>query len=322
MLLRVGTRGSKLSLVQTDIVLDQLKRKDPKLVVERKIIKTRGDEDQRTPIFSINQKGIFEKEIDQAILERKIDVAVHSLKDVPVFEVDTKLVIASVPQRGSPSNVLVSKNSERLEELKSGSRVGTSSLLRVAQLKRVRPDLQPVPIRGNVDTRVQKVEDGEFDAVILAEAGLLRLGLTGRIAGRLSLDDFMPAPGQGILALIARQDNKKVIVVARQDNGKVLEFLQSIEDPPTRAQADAERELVNVLEGGCKVPIGALASSNRDSLYVTGCILSNDGKTRLESKKSGNIKEAAGLGREVAEELISKGAKKIEETWRGSYYRD
>src|SRR5207302_379016 len=153
MLLRVGTRGSKLSLVQTDIVLDQLKRKDPSLVVERKIIKTKGDADQRTPIFSINQKGIFEKEIDQAILERKID-------------------------------------------------------------------------------------DGEFDAVILAEAGLLRLGLTGRIAERLSLDDFMPAPGQGILALIARQDNRKV-----------LELLRSIEDPPTRGQADAERELVNVLEG-------------------------------------------------------------------------
>ncbi len=297
MLLRVGTRGSKLSLVQTDIVLDQLKRKDPKLVVERKIIKTRGDEDPRTPIFSIDQKGIFEKEIDQAILERKIDVAVHSLKDVPVFEVDMKLVIASVPQRGSPSNALVSKNGERLRDLKSGSRVGTSSLLRVAQLKRVRPDLRAVPIRGNVDTRVQKVEEGEFDAVILAEAGLLRLGLTGRIAERLSLDDFMPAPGQGILALIARQDNRKV-----------LELLRSIEDSPTRAQADAERELVNVLEGGCKVPI-------------TGCILSNDGKTKLETKKSGNIKEAAGLGREAAEELISRGAKKIEETWRGSYYR-
>src|SRR2546428_2554502 len=212
MLLRVGARGSKLSLVQTDIVLDQLKTKDPKLVVERKIIKTRGDEDQRTPIFSINQKGIFEKEIDQAILERKIDVAVHSLKDVPVFEVDTKLVIASVPQRGSPSNVLVSKNGERLRDLKTGSRVGTSSLLRVAQLKRVRPDLQAVPIRGNVDTRVQKVEDGEFDAVILAEAGLLRLGLTGRIAERVSFYYFFPAPRHGILSLINRQGNKKGIV--------------------------------------------------------------------------------------------------------------
>jgi hydroxymethylbilane synthase len=311
MLLRVGTRGSKLSLVQTDIVLDQLKRKDPSLVVERKVIKTKGDEDQGTPIFSIDQKGIFEREIDHAVLQGKIDVAVHSLKDVPVFDRDSKLMIASVPQRGSPANVLVSRNDDHLRELKSGSRVGTSSLLRCAQLKRVRPDLQAVPIRGNVDTRVQKVEAGEFDAVILAEAGLVRLGLTGRIAERLSLDDFMPAPGQGILALVAREDNRKV-----------LEFLRSIEDPPTRAQANAERELVNVLEGGCKVPIGALASSNRDSLRVRGCILSNDGKTRLESTKSGNIKEATGLGREVAEQLISKGAKKIEESWRGSYYRD
>jgi hydroxymethylbilane synthase len=308
MLLRVGTRESKLSLVQTDIVLDQLKGKNPDLIVEKKVIKTKGDEDQLTPIFSINQKGIFEKEIDQAVLQGKIDVAVHSLKDVPVFERDAKLVVASVPQRGSPANVLVSKNSEHLRELKTGSRVGTSSLLRVAQLKRARPDLQAVPIRGNVDSRVRKVEAGEFDAVILAEAGLMRLGLTGRITERLSLDDFMPAPGQGILALVAREDNRKI-----------LELLQSIEDPQTRAQAEAERELVNVLEGGCKVPIGALASSNRDSLRVTGTILSSDGKTRLESTKSGNIKEAASLGRKAAEELISKGAKKIEESWRGSY---
>src|SRR3989442_9701713 len=191
MLLRVGTRGSKLSLVQTDIVLDQLKRKDPDLVVERKIIKTKGDEDQATPIFSMDQKGIFEKEIDQAILERKIDVAVHSMKDVPVFEGDTKLVIASVPQRGSPSNVLVSKNGERLRDLKSGSRVGTSSLLRVAQLKRVRPDLQAIPIRGNVDTRLQKVEDGEFDSVILAEAGLLRICRCAPKIKRLSFYEIL-----------------------------------------------------------------------------------------------------------------------------------
>ena len=308
MLLRVGTRGSKLSLVQTDIVLDQLKGKNPDLTVERRVIKTKGDEDQRTPIFSINQKGIFEKEIDQAVLQGKIDVAVHSLKDVPVFDRDAKLLIASVPQRGSPANVLVSKNSEHLRELKTGSRVGTSSLLRVAQLKRARPDLKAVPIRGNVDSRVGKVDAGEFDAVILAEAGLMRLGLTGRITERLSLDDFIPAPGQGTLALVAREDNRKI-----------LELLQSIEDPQTRAQAQAERELVNVLEGGCKVPIGALASSNRDSLRVTGAILSKDGKTRLESTKSGNIKEATSLGRKAAEELISKGAKKIEESWRGSY---
>src|SRR5207247_6923398 len=152
----------------------------------------------------------------------KIDMAVHKRAEVTVIANGTNDMIASVPQRGSPSNALVSKNGERLRELKGGSRVGTSSLLRVAQLKRARPDLHAVPIRGNVDTRVQKVEDGEFDAVILAEAGLLRLGLTGQIAERLSLDDFMPAPGQGILALIARQED-----------GNVLERTKSIEEPPT-----------------------------------------------------------------------------------------
>src|SRR5256886_13197586 len=224
MLLRVGSRGSKLSLVQTDIVLDQLKRKDPNLVVERRIIKTKGDEDQGTPIFSINLKGIFEKEIDEAVLNGKIDVAVHSLKDVPVLESNTKLVIASFPQRRSPSDVLVSRNDVRLRELKSGSSVGTSSLLRVAQLKRVRPDLKAVPIRRHVDTRVRKVEEGEFDAVILAEAGLLRLGFEGRKTGRVSLNDFIPPPWQRNFKLSSPQDN-------RENPGT----LPSHQGPPTTA---------------------------------------------------------------------------------------
>ncbi len=308
MLLRVGTRGSKLSLIQTDMVLDRLKRANQDLDVERKVIATTGDEDSRTPIFSINQKGIFEKEIDQAVLEGRIDVAVHSLKDIPVFDRDIKLVIASVPERGSPSDVLVSKNNRHLKELKEGSRVGTSSLLRVAQLKRARPGLRADPIRGNVDTRVLKVDRGEYDAVILAEAGLARLGMTERIAERLSLDEFMPAPGQGILGLVARQDNRKV-----------LELLKTIEHYPTRAEADAERELVKTLEGGCKVPIGALASTNRDKLRITSYIYSMDGRERLEATKTGDITDATALGRSVAEELISKGAKKLEESWRGAY---
>ncbi len=308
MLLRVGTRGSKLSLVQTDMVLDRLKLANSDLNVERKVIVTRGDEDLKTPIFSINQKGIFEKEIDQAVLEGRVDVAVHSMKDIPVFERDTKLVIASVPERGSPADVLVSRDGRRLRELKDGSRVGTSSLLRVAQLRRVRPGLRAVPIRGNVETRVEKVDRGEYDAVILAEAGLARLGMTGSIAERLSLDEFVPAPGQGILGL-----------VARQDNGSVLELLRTIEHAPTRAEADAERELVKTLEGGCKVPIGALARTARDRLSITACIYSMDGRERLEATRSGSLREATNLGRAVAEELISKGAKKLEETWRGVY---
>ncbi len=308
MLLRAGTRGSRLSLIQTDIVIDRLRRANPDLKVEKKIITTKGDEDWGTPLFSINQKGIFEREIDQAVLEGRVDVAVHSLKDIPVFDRDSKLVIASVPERGSPSDVLVSRDSKRLRELKEGSRVGTSSLLRVAQLKRVKPGLQAEPIRGNVDTRVQKVDKGEFDAVILAEAGLARLGMTERITERLPLDTFMPAPGQGILALVARQDNRKV-----------LELLKAIEHYPTRAEADAERELVRILEGGCKVPVGGLASTLRDSLRMTGCILSMDGKERLEATKVGNIKDATLLGRMAAEELISKGAKRLEESWRSAY---
>ncbi len=308
MLLRVGTRGSRLSLVQTDMVLDRLKLVNPDLNVERKVIVTRGDEDSKTPIFSMDQKGIFEKEIDQAVLEGRIDVAVHSMKDIPVFERDTKLMIASVPERGSPADVLVSRHGKRLGELKDGGRVGTSSLLRAAQLRRVRPGLHAVPIRGNVDTRVLKIDRGEYDAIILAEAGLARLGMTGRIAERLSLDEFMPAPGQGALGL-----------VARQDNSSVLELVKSIEHVPTRAEADAERELVKTLEGGCKVPIGALASTARDRLSITACIYSMDGRERLEATGSGGLGEAIRLGRAVAEELVSRGAKKLEETWRSVY---
>ncbi len=308
MLLRVGTRGSRLSLVQTDMVLDRLKLVNSDLNVERKVILTRGDEDSKTPIFSMDQKGIFEKEIDEAVLEGRVDVAVHSMKDIPVFERDTKLVIASVPERGSPADVLVSRDGRRLVELKDGSRVGTSSLLRAAQLRRVRPGLRAVPIRGNVDTRVMKVDRGEYDAIILAEAGLARLGMTGRIAERLSLDEFMPAPGQGALGL-----------VARQDNSRVLELVKTIEHAPTRAEADAERELVKTLEGGCKVPIGALASTARDGLSITACIFSLDGRDRLEATGSGSIVDAVRLGRSVAEELVSRGAKKLEETWRSVY---
>ena len=308
MLLRVGTRGSKLSLVQTDIVLDRLKRANPELNLEKRIITTKGDEDTRTPIFSLNQKGIFEKEIDQAVLERRIDVAVHSLKDIPVFDQDTDLVIASVPERGSPSDVLITRDNRKLKGLKMGSRIGTSSLLRVAQLKRARPDLQADPIRGNVDTRIQKVDSGEYDAVILAEAGLARLGMTGRISEKLPLKEFIPAPGQGALGL-----------VARRDDAKVLEVLKMIEHYQTRAEADAERELVKTLEGGCKVPIGALASAAGEKLRITGHIYSIDGKERLDAMKAGNIKDATTLGRSVADELISKGAKRLEESWRGKY---
>ena len=307
MLLRVGTRGSRLSLVQTDMVVEKIRRANPAAEIERKIITTSGDVDRTTPLFSISQKGIFEREVDQAVLEGKVDFAVHSMKDVPTL-LNTKLTIASVPERGATGDVLVSKGGRLLKELRDGKIVGTSSLLRAAQLRRVRPKLRADPIRGNVDTRVEKVERGEFDAVILAEAGLARLGMMDKVAERLSLDDFMPAPGQGALA-----------VIARRDNSKLIDILKTVELSSTRAEAEAERELVKVLEGGCKVPVGAIASAKRDTVQLTASIFSMDGKQRLTSTRSGPVDHPAMIGKSAGEDLLKQGAKKIEETWRTVY---
>src|SRR6266571_1958998 len=300
--------GNRVSVTAGLTTLRSLKRRaNPAAEIERKIITTSGDVDRTTPLFSISQKGIFEREVDQAVLEGKVDFAVHSMKDVPTV-LNTKLTIASVPERGATGDVLVSKGGKLLKELRDGKTVGTSSLLRAAQLRRVRPTLRAEPIRGNVDTRVEKVERGEYDAVILAEAGLARLGMMDRVAERLSLDDFMPAPGQGALA-----------VIARRDNSRLVDILRTVELPSTRAEAEAERELVKVLEGGCKVPVGAIASAKRDTVQLTASIFSMDGKQRLTATRSGPVGHPAVIGRNAGEELLRQGAKKIEETWRTVY---
>src|SRR5438128_1555346 len=307
-LLEVGTRGSKLSLIQTELVADSIRRRNTGLRIDRTVISTAGDVDKRTPLFSLDQKGIFEKEIDQAVLDGRVDFAVHSMKDIPVLDKDSGLLIASVPERGPVADVLVSEGDVPLRDLKRASRIGTSSLLRVAQVRRVRPDLDPEPIRGNVETRIRKVDNGEFDAVVLAEAGLERLGMTRRISEQLLVEDFMPAPGQGALA-----------VVARSDNLGVIDILRSIEHPPTRAEIEAERELVRILEGGCKVPVGALARAHGDRIRIAACIFSIDGREKLLVERSGSVREGTVLAREIGEELIQKGAKKIEASWRTVY---
>ncbi len=308
MLLRVGTRGSRLSQVQTDMVIQRLCESHPGLEVEKTVITTKGDKDRTTPLYSLGQKGIFEKEIDQAVLRGQVDFAVHSLKDLPDFDQATKLVLAGLPERGAVADVLVSHQNKPLAKLRPGGTVGTSSLLRATQLQRVRPDLKPEPIRGNVETRIQKVESGEFDAVILAEAGVARLDMADKIAERLSLEDFIPAPGQGTIATVARQDNKAVV-----------DILKTIDHPPTRAEAEAERELVRILEGGCKVPIGALGVARGDILELTAVILSSDGKERLETNRTGHIKDAAELALEAGNDLLLQGAKRLEQGWRKLY---
>jgi len=276
--------------------------------VEKQIITTAGDADRKTPLYSLGQKGIFEKEIDEAVLDGRVDFAVHSLKDLPVFDSTVKFALAGMPERGSPADALVTRTGKGLDELQAGSSVGTSSLLRMSQLTRVRSDLRPEPIRGNVETRVQKVDRGDYDAVILAEAGLARLGLEHRISEKLSLDDFLPAPGQGTIA-----------TTARRDNAPVLKLLDAIDHLPTHSGAMAERELVRLLEGGCKVPIGALATVDGQIVELTAYVLSSDGKERLEARKSGTVKDVSGVAQEAANDLLAQGAKRLEAGWRTVY---
>ncbi|HZD12448.1 MAG TPA: hydroxymethylbilane synthase [Candidatus Binatus sp.] len=308
MLLRVGTRGSKLSLVQTDQFIQELRTRQPDVDVEKIIITTEGDKDRITPLYYLGQKGIFEREINQAVLDGQVDFAVHSLKDLPVFESNNGLVIAAMAERDSPLDVLVSRSNRTLQQLTAGSAVGTSSLLRVSQVRRLCPDLNPKPIRGNVETRIRKVDLGEFDSVILAEAGLQRLGITNRIAERLRLEDFMPAPGQGIIA-----------AVTRRNDSKIRSILSLVDHAPTRVEGETERELARILEGGCKVPIGALASVHDNRIELRTSILSIDGRERLETRETGDVKEALALARKAAEELLHQGAKQIEEGWRTLY---
>ncbi len=288
-------------------MVDRIRQKNAGLKIDRKIIETSSDIGKGRSLFSLQQRGIFDKEVDQAVIEGRVDFAVHNMKDVPAAERNTRLVIASVPERGSPAEVLVSKGDRRLKDLPAGSRVGTSSPIRVAQLRRARPDVKLEPLFGDVETRLQLMDKGETDAILLAEAGLAKLGMTERISERLSIDEFIPAPGQGAVA-----------VVARRDNLKVIEILRSIEHQPTRFEADAERELVRILEETSKVPVGGLATVRGDQIQVKACILSADGKERLLAARSGQAREGVSMAREIGEELLAKGAERIEVTWRNA----
>ncbi len=307
MRLTVGTRGSKLALMQTEAVLRRLKGLYPKLEFKTRIIKTLGDMETSKPLFTIDMKGMFEKEIDQAIAKGEIDFAVHSLKDVPIVE-SSDTFVAAIPKRDSQHDVLVSKGKVSLNALPKGAVIGTGSLRRLAQVKFLRPDLEVTPIRGNVDTRIRKVKRGEFDGVIVAEAGLERMGLGSEIAERFSLDQFPSAAGQGALA-----------IVARKDNNNVIEILRAIDDPQTRAEVTAERSLMLQLEGGCRVPIGAVGTASGKVLSLTGSIFSLNGQKKIVARAQGSLTEAQDLGRQVAQSLIKQGAKDFEAEWRGKY---
>ena len=307
MILTVGTRGSKLSLTQTNNVLKNLNSLNPEVEFKVKVIKTLGDKDQSKSLFALDRKGIFEKEIDQAIENGEVDFAVHSLKDVPILE-HSKTTMVAIPKRNSPHDVLISKNNVSFAELPKGAVIGTSSLRRMAQVMHIRSDLQIKPIRGNVDTRINKVNKGEFDAVIVAEAGLNRLGLQNKITERFSLETFSPSAGQGALALAAKQGNESVIKI-----------LKSVNDVASEAEITAERNLVLGLEGGCRVPIGTVGRANGDELLFSACVFSLDGQKKIFSSAKGALKDAPVLGKKVAKDLIQQGAKELEAEWRQKY---
>lgn len=307
MKLTVGTRGSKLSLTQTNAVLGSIRAIHPDVSFEVKIVKTFGDEDAKNPLFTIDRRGIFEKELGLAIAKREIDLAVHSLKDVPTEETPDN-VIAAIPKRGSAHDVLISKNRVPLETLPKCGVVGTGSLRRLAEIKHLRPDLRIKAIRGNVDTRIRKVNEGEFDGVIVAEAGLERMGINGLISERFSLDQFTPAAGQGALA-----------ITARKGNAEVIELLGSVDDLMTRAEVTAERSLVLALEGGCRVPIGTIGRADDRGLSLYACVFSLDGVEKISATARGALPEAESLGKQVAQNLLSQGAKEFEAQWRQKY---
>lgn len=303
-LFRVGTRGSRLSLIQTELVLNRLRSLNQGVEFEVVRIKTLGDWEQARSLFYFDRKGVFEKEIDDAILRGAVDFGVHSLKDVPV-EVREGLVLAAIPSRGSPYDALVSRGSATLWDLPRGAVVGTSSLRRAAELRAVRPDLRVKPIRGNVDTRLAKLDAGEYDALILAEEGLRRLGLEGRVSQRLLPPSFLPAAGQGALG-----------VVSRDDDGELLALLRQIDDPPSRAEVTAERALISILGGGCRVPIGALARADGERLSLEASILSLDGRRCIHHRAEDVVTAPLRLAEQVARALLERGARDLVDEWR------
>ena len=300
----VGTRGSKLSLAQTNWVISELQKENDGSEFEIKTITTKGDTDSRA-LFTIDQKGIFEKEIDKAVAEKEIDFAVHSLKDVP-SDISESLTIACIPKRESANDVIITKDGYNLKTIPSNAVVGTSSLRRAVQVSRIRPDVVVKPVRGNIETRINKVMDGKFDAIILAEAGISRLSLDVKHSV-LSTKDFPPSPGQGALA-----------IVCRSDDDKTISMLKKIEDEKSRNEIEAERALSDYVDSGCRFPVGALAIGNSSTLKLTVSAYSVDGKKAISLEKSGDISNPKNLGKELGEELQKTGIAEIASNWRES----
>jgi hydroxymethylbilane synthase len=293
--LRIGSRGSQLALWQANHVAALLR--DQGHTVEIEVIKTTGDKITSVALAKVGTKGMFTKEIEDALHENRVDLAVHSLKDVPT-ELAEEFELAAIMKREDPRDAFISVKFSSLEELPQGAKVGTSSLRRQCQLKAVRPDLEVFPLRGNVDTRLRKLESGEYAAIILAAAGVHRLGLDQHVRSRISADVMCPAVGQGALAIEIRRGD--------QQTKMLLAFLN---DADTQAAIDCERALLGSMGGGCQVPIGAYAEKRAGRLFLRAMVGRPDGSEILREQAEGT--DAVRLGRETAQMLLRRGGDKI-----------
>jgi hydroxymethylbilane synthase len=294
--LRIGTRGSPLALWQARHVANLLRGVVPARPIELVEIETVGDQVRDVPLVRLGGDGAFTKAIQQALLDRRVDVAVHSLKDLPTFRVEG-LMLAAVPKRGPTGDALVSRKHRAFVELPVGAVVATSSIRRRAQLLQRRPDLNLIDMRGNVETRLRKLVEQDFDAVILAQAGLVRLGLADQITEVLNATWMFPAVGQGALGLECRCDDDATHVIVDRLN-----------DAPTRWAVLAERAMLRGLGGGCQVPIGAVTKITEGNLTLRGVVLPADGSQRVEAEIAGPMEQAESLGHKLADQLRDHGA--------------
>ena len=300
--IRIGTRGSQLALWQSQWVAQEIGRLTPGTTAELVVIKTQGDKITDVPLAKVGGKGLFVKEIEEALLDGRIDIAVHSMKDMP-SDLPDGLMIGAVPLRENPLDALISKGQKPLEQLPDGARIGTSSLRRSAQLLHVRPDLTIVPLRGNLDTRLNKLQSEDLDAIVLAAAGLKRLGLAHHISVNLAPAILLPAVGQGALCIEQRLDDPAVTLLVAKLN-----------DPASQIAVVAERAFLHRLEGGCQVPMAAHAQIENDRLSITGLVAEIDGRRILKATLDGGLDVAADLGRQLAETLLAQGAGAILES--------
>ncbi|UAA38378.1 hydroxymethylbilane synthase [Paraneptunicella aestuarii] len=298
-ILRIATRKSALAMWQAEYVQDLLRTHHPELTVELVPMTTQGDRILDAPLAKVGGKGLFIKELEIAMQEGRADIAVHSMKDVPV-ELPEGFGLHAICEREDPRDAFVSHQYASLNELPEGAVVGTSSLRRQCQIKALRADLVIKDLRGNINTRLGKLDDGEYDAIILASAGLIRLNMQERIRSYLPAELSLPAVGQGAVGIECRDDDAELIAL-----------LAPLNHSETEIRVKAERAMNARLQGGCQVPIGSFAELHGDEIYLRGLVGSSDGKTILRSEKKGLLSEAEKIGQQVAEELLAQGADKL-----------